>query len=61
MQIRMLVQYRPVTGQWLEAGAVVEMDDATAVDLIQRRLAEPVRTAAEHAVGPGQAVRLDGG
>lgn len=54
MQVKMLTRYSPVKGQKLPAGAVIEVQDEIALDLIQQRLAEPVRIEPERAVGPGQ-------
>lgn len=57
MQIRFLTRYSPVKGQRFEVGAVVDIEDEIAVDLINRNIATPVRTQAEHAVAPGQTLR----
>lgn len=54
MRIVMLTRYSPVKGQRLEPGAVVDVEDEVAVDMIQRGLAEPVTPRVERAVGPGQ-------
>lgn len=57
MQIRFLTRYSPAKGQRFEAGAVVEVESEIALDLIQRGIALPVQTQAEHAVAPGQTNR----
>lgn len=54
MRIRMLARLSLVRGKRLEPGEEIEVGEEIAVDLINRRLAEPVRTPAEHAVAPGQ-------
>lgn len=54
MQIRFLTRYSPAKGQRIEAGTVVEIEPEVAADLIQRGIALPVLTQAEHAVAPGQ-------
>lgn len=54
MMVLMLTRYSPTKGQRLERGAVVEVPDEVAVDLVGRGLAEPVRLEPERAVGPGQ-------
>lgn len=54
MWITMLTRYSPIKGERLEAGAVVEVADEIAVDLIQRGVAAPVRSKVKHAVAPGQ-------
>lgn len=56
MQVMMLTRYSPVKGTRLERGAVVEVEDEVAVDLIQRGLAEPVAPRMERAVTAGQRV-----
>lgn len=57
MLITMLTRYSPIKGQQLQAGAVVEVQDEIALDMIQRGVAVPMRTQAEHAVAPGQTNR----
>lgn len=54
MQIMFITRYSPAKGQRFESGTIVEVDNETAVDLIQRGLAKAVRIEAEHAVAPGQ-------
>jgi hypothetical protein len=54
MRIRMLVRLSLIRGKRLEPGEEIDVGEEIAVDLIQRRLAEPVPTHVEHAVGPGQ-------
>lgn len=56
MWIAMLTRYSPAKGQRLDPGSVVEVENEIALDLIQRGIAAPVKTRAEHAVGPGQTV-----
>jgi len=56
MQIRILTRYSPAKGQRLDPGSVVEVEAEIAADLIQRGIALPVQTQAEHAVAPGQTV-----
>ena len=56
MQIRFLTRYSPAKGQRFEAGAEIEVDSEIALDMIQRGIAAPVPTKAEHAVAPGQTV-----
>lgn len=57
MQIRFLTRYSPFKGQRYDPGAVIEVEAEIAADLIQRGIALPVSTQAEHAVGPGQGGR----
>ena len=56
MQIRILTRYSPAKGQRLDPGSVVEVESEIALDMIQRGIAAPVKTQAEHAVAPGQTV-----
>jgi hypothetical protein len=57
MKVMMLTKWSPSKGRLLQAGQVVDdVPDEVAVDLIQRGLARLVRTEAERAVGPGQAL-----
>ncbi|MBK8211564.1 MAG: hypothetical protein IPK78_18060 [Rhodospirillales bacterium] len=56
MQVVMLTRYSPAKGQRLERGAVVDLEDEVAIDMIQRGLAEPVAPKIERAVGAGQKV-----
>ena len=56
MWITMLTRYSPTKGQRLDPGSVVEVESEIALDLIQRGIALPVKSQAEHAVGPGQAL-----
>lgn len=54
MRVVMLTRYSPVKGQRLERGAVVDIEDEVAVDLIQRGLAAPAKQPVERAVGAAQ-------
>ena len=54
MMIRFATRWSPVKGQRFDVGAVVEVEPEVAADLIQRGIALPVQTQAEHAVAPGQ-------
>lgn len=54
MQVRFITRYSPRKGQRFEAGAVVEIADEIAVDLINRNIVTPVPAQVEHAVAPGQ-------
>lgn len=56
MLIRFTTRWSPVKGQRFDVGAVVEVEPEVAADLIQRGVALPVQTQAEHAVAPGQTV-----
>ena len=56
MQIQILTRYSPAKGQRLDPGSVIEVESEIALDLIQRGIALPVKTQAEHAVGTGQTV-----
>lgn len=50
MKIRILRRLSLVKGQRLEAGEETEIGEEIAIDLIQRGLAEPVRSEPERAV-----------
>lgn len=54
MHVMFTVRYSPTKGKRFEAGTIVDIDDETAIDLINRNIATPVRLEAEHAVAPGQ-------
>lgn len=54
MRIVMLTRYSPQKGQRLEPGAIVEIEDEIAVDLIQRGLARPAGETVERAVSAAQ-------
>ena len=54
MRIVMLTRYSPQKGERFEPGAVVEIEDEIAVDLIQRGLARPAGVPVERAVSAAQ-------
>lgn len=55
MKVQMLVMYSPAKGKRLERGAVVDVEDEVAVDLIQRGVAQAVKASPpERAVGAEQ-------
>jgi hypothetical protein len=54
MRIVMLTRYSPEKGKTLHSGAVVDVPDEVAIDMVQRGLASVVKTQPERAVGPGQ-------